>query len=106
MPARAGFFLPRGFPDSVAPDYLPYQLWAVPCHVTGWMASSLATSSLLQARWAPHPASQHCCMPLSWTYQGVRNGVGQKAHGVLEDIDGLALAAQHACTGDMSTNAY
>jgi len=47
---RAGFFLPAGFPDSVANDYLPYQLWAVPCHITGWMTSSLATSSLLQAR--------------------------------------------------------
>ncbi len=47
---RAGFFLPAGFPGSVAGDYLPYQLWAVPCHITGWMTSSLATSSLLQAR--------------------------------------------------------
>ncbi|KAK9835308.1 hypothetical protein WJX81_000773 [Elliptochloris bilobata] len=47
--ALKGFFLPAGYPDSVARDYLPYQLWAVPCHVTGWMASSLATSSLLQA---------------------------------------------------------
>ena len=45
---RPGFFLPAGFPASVADDYLPYQLWAVPCHITGWMASSLATSSLLQ----------------------------------------------------------
>lgn len=45
----AGFFLPKGFPDSVTPDYLAYQLWAVPCHVTGWLTHSLATSSLLSA---------------------------------------------------------
>eukprot|EP00884_Botryococcus_braunii_P023412 jgi/Botrbrau1/9755/Bobra.85_1s0006.1 len=42
-------FLPKGFPDSVTPDYLRYQLWAVPCHVTGWLTHSLATSSLLSA---------------------------------------------------------
>ncbi|KAL0040071.1 hypothetical protein WJX79_005107 [Trebouxia sp. C0005] len=44
-----GLILPVGFPDSVTPDYLAYQLWAVPSHVTGWMGSSLITSSLLAA---------------------------------------------------------
>lgn len=38
-----------GYPDSVTPDYLAYQLWAVPSHITGWMGSSLITSSLLAA---------------------------------------------------------
>jgi hypothetical protein len=33
----------------VTPDYLRFQLWAVPAHVTGWMSTSLATSSLLKA---------------------------------------------------------
>ena len=69
MLVRAGFFLPAGFPDSVAADYLPYQLWAVPCHVTGWMASSLATSSLLQARRAPRSMRLHRCMPCCWLVQ-------------------------------------
>lgn len=41
--------LPRGFPSSVTPDYLPYQLWSLPVHITGWMSVSLATSNLLQA---------------------------------------------------------
>ena len=27
-------FLPEGFPSSVTPDYLPYQLWSMPTHVT------------------------------------------------------------------------
>ena len=45
----AGFFLPKGYPDTVTPDYLRFQLWAVPAHVTGWMSTSLATSSLLKA---------------------------------------------------------
>jgi Vitamin B6 photo-protection and homoeostasis len=30
----AGFVLPAGFPETVTPDYLSYQLWAVPAHVT------------------------------------------------------------------------
>lgn len=41
--------MPAGYPDSVTPDYLAYQLWAVPSHITGWMGSSLITSSLLAA---------------------------------------------------------
>lgn len=27
-------FLPEGYPASVSPDYLQYQLWALPTHVT------------------------------------------------------------------------
>lgn len=45
----AGLILPVGYPDSVTPDYLAYQLWAVPSHITGWMGGSLITSSLLAA---------------------------------------------------------
>ena len=45
--------MPRGWspsgPSSVSADYLPYQLWGVPCHVFGWLSVSLATSSLLKA---------------------------------------------------------
>jgi hypothetical protein len=40
------FFLPR---LSVTPDYLNYQLWTIPAHITGWMSTSLVTSSLLKA---------------------------------------------------------
>eukprot|EP00798_Chlamydomonas_sp_ICE-L_P010131 gene10132-8032_t len=42
-------FLPDGYPSSVSKDYLDYQLWSVPCHITGWLSHSLTTSSLLQA---------------------------------------------------------
>ena len=45
----AAFILPKGYPDSVTSDYLPYQLWAVPSHIFGWLSVSLATSSLLKA---------------------------------------------------------
>ncbi len=45
----AGFVLPKGYPNTVTPDYLPFQLWAVPAHITGWVGTSLATSSLLKA---------------------------------------------------------
>uniref|UniRef100_A0A7N5K3F5 RUS family member 1 n=1 Tax=Ailuropoda melanoleuca TaxID=9646 RepID=A0A7N5K3F5_AILME len=35
-------FLPQGFPDSVSPDYLPYQLWdSVQIQLACWAASSL-----------------------------------------------------------------
>lgn len=42
-------FLPPGFPSSVTPDYLPYQVWSLPTHVTGHLSHSLVTSSLLAA---------------------------------------------------------
>lgn len=42
-------YLPDGYPKSVTPDYLPYQLWALPTHITGWLAAGLTTSSLLKA---------------------------------------------------------
>lgn len=45
----ADLFLPTGYPDTLTPDYLEYQLWSLPVHVTGWLANSLATSSMLKA---------------------------------------------------------
>lgn len=42
-------YLPVSFPASVTPDYLEYQLWSLPTHVTGWIAISITTSSLLKA---------------------------------------------------------
>ena len=45
----ADLFLPTGYPDTLTPDYLEYQLWALPVHVTGWVSNSLATSSMLKA---------------------------------------------------------
>ena len=43
------FFLPQGWPHSVTRDYLEYQIWTFPSHVTGWMSHSLAGSSMLKA---------------------------------------------------------
>lgn len=43
------FVLPSGFPDTVSNDYLTYMLWQFPTNVTGWICSTLVTSSLLQA---------------------------------------------------------
>ncbi|GIL51565.1 hypothetical protein Vafri_7534 [Volvox africanus] len=42
-------FLPPGYPNCVTPDYLSYQLWSMPTHVTGHLSHSLVTSSLLAA---------------------------------------------------------
>lgn len=41
--------LPDGYPETLTPDYLPYQLWTLPVHITGWISNSLVTSSLLKA---------------------------------------------------------
>jgi hypothetical protein len=35
--------------DSVSGDYMPYMLWQFPTNVTGWICSTLVTSSLLKA---------------------------------------------------------
>ena len=32
-------FLPQGWPESVSSDYLSYQLWTFPSHVTGWIST-------------------------------------------------------------------
>ncbi len=34
--------------DSVSDDYMPYMLWQFPTNVTGWICSTLVTSSLLK----------------------------------------------------------
>ena len=41
--------MPNGYPQEITPDYLPYQLWTLPTHITGWIGNSLVTSSLLKA---------------------------------------------------------
>ncbi|XP_059011173.1 RUS family member 1 isoform X2 [Mustela nigripes] len=40
-------FLPQGFPDSVSPDYLPYQLWDSVQAFASSLAGSLATHAVL-----------------------------------------------------------
>lgn len=49
LAAARSFFLPRGWPDSVTEDYLSYQLYTVPAHITGSLSHSLATSSMITA---------------------------------------------------------
>jgi len=44
--ALADVYLPSG---ALTPDYLAYQLWALPAHVTGWVSAGLTTSSLFRA---------------------------------------------------------
>ena len=36
--AARSFFLPQGWPHTVTPDYLRYQLFTFPSHVTGWIS--------------------------------------------------------------------
>jgi hypothetical protein len=49
LDALRTLYLPAGFPSSVTDDYLAYQLYTIPAHITGWLSSSLTTSSLLKA---------------------------------------------------------
>lgn len=44
----ADVLLPLGYPESVSDDYIYYQLWCIPTHITGWMYTVIVTSSLLQ----------------------------------------------------------
>ncbi|KAM6155882.1 RUS family member 1 [Rhynchocyon petersi] len=41
-------FLPQGFPDSVSPDYLPYQLWDSVQAFASSLSGALATQAVLQ----------------------------------------------------------
>jgi hypothetical protein len=49
LDALRNLYLPAGYPASTTPDYLRYQLWTLPAHVTGWISIGLTTSSLLKA---------------------------------------------------------
>ncbi|KAJ3108651.1 hypothetical protein HDU97_000507 [Phlyctochytrium planicorne] len=42
-------FLPKSYPDSVSPDYLPYTLWHFAHCVSGTITGTLSTQALLQA---------------------------------------------------------
>ncbi|KAI9331819.1 vitamin B6 photo-protection and homoeostasis-domain-containing protein [Zopfochytrium polystomum] len=42
-------FLPKGFPQTVTPDYLPYTLWHFLHSVTGTVTGTLSTQALLHA---------------------------------------------------------
>ncbi|KAM7329417.1 hypothetical protein ACRRTK_011030 [Alexandromys fortis] len=51
LPALSGLravLLPQGFPDSVSPDYLPYQLWDSVQAFASSLSGSLATQAVLQ----------------------------------------------------------
>lgn len=61
-----GMLLPSGFPRSVTSDYLEYQLYALPCHVTGYVSMSITTSTMLKAVGIS-------AGPVSW---GVERGIG------------------------------
>ncbi|WIA12039.1 hypothetical protein OEZ85_012118 [Tetradesmus obliquus] len=49
LDALKTLYLPAGYPNTVTDDYLAYQLYTVPAHITGWLSISLTTSSLLKA---------------------------------------------------------
>ncbi|XP_006105006.1 RUS1 family protein C16orf58 homolog [Myotis lucifugus] len=47
LPRLLSVFLPQGFPDSVSPDYLPYQLWDSVQAFASSLSGSLATHAVL-----------------------------------------------------------
>uniref|UniRef100_A0A2K6LA86 RUS family member 1 n=1 Tax=Rhinopithecus bieti TaxID=61621 RepID=A0A2K6LA86_RHIBE len=55
-------FLPQGFPDSVSPDYLPYQLWdSVQIQPACWAASSLPGGKVYrECCWWGHSGCPDC----------------------------------------------
>ncbi|XP_047635930.1 RUS family member 1 isoform X3 [Phacochoerus africanus] len=54
-------FLPQGFPDSVSPDYLPYQLWdSVQIQLACWAASSLPGGWVANQPVLPNRSKMDC----------------------------------------------
>lgn len=89
LAALRAFFLPRGWPGSVTPDYLAYQLATIPCHITGNMSHALATSTMIQARAAQQPVCPY--LPARRPAERVVHGGSRRGRRTRQDA-----STQHA----------
>ncbi|KAJ1547546.1 hypothetical protein HK405_005564, partial [Cladochytrium tenue] len=71
--AMAAAFLPRGFPNSVTPDYLPYSAWQFVHSVSGTITGTLSTQALLHALGLGAAASAGIAATTNWI---VKDGFG------------------------------
>lgn len=73
-------YLPAGYPASVTPDYLAYQLWTIPAHITGWISIGLTTSSLLRAVGIGAGGHRCACRALRALPRGVAAAPSSRRH--------------------------
>lgn len=74
--ALAAPLLPRGFPDSVAPEYARYAAWNVAHQALGSAAGTLSTQALLMGAGLGAPHALPAAAALNWV---LKDGVGQLA---------------------------
>ncbi|KAJ3215426.1 hypothetical protein HDU67_000410 [Dinochytrium kinnereticum] len=66
-------FLPKSYPESVTPDYLPYTLWHFAHSVSGTITGTLSTQALLQALGMGVSASIGIAATTNWI---IKDGFG------------------------------
>ncbi|KAM9100485.1 RUS1 family protein C16orf58 homolog isoform X1 [Sarcophilus harrisii] len=71
--ALTAVFLPHGFPDSVSPDYLPYQLWDTVQAFASSLTGSLATQAVLQGVGVGDAAASVSAATITWL---LKDGTG------------------------------
>ncbi|XP_043831193.1 RUS family member 1 isoform X1 [Dromiciops gliroides] len=71
--ALTAVFLPHGFPDSVSPDYLAYQLWDTVQAFASSLTGSLATQAVLQGVGVGDAAASVSAATVTWL---LKDGTG------------------------------
>ena len=74
--ATAAYFLPKGFPSSVGPDYVPYASWCALAGASSSAGGVLATQSLLLAVGVGTANALPLAASLNWV---LKDGIGQLA---------------------------
>lgn len=67
-------------PPTVTEDWVPYQLWTLPCHAAGWVYSGLATAALLKGvgvSAAPATATVALSAAVKWVSKDGLGAVGR-----------------------------
>jgi hypothetical protein len=68
--ATVSMFLPRGYPSSVTPDYLPFTLFQFAQSVSGTMAGTVSTQVsphvFIRVKKSLKYVLRPCCMPWDW----------------------------------------
>uniref|UniRef100_A0A915Q620 Protein root UVB sensitive/RUS domain-containing protein n=1 Tax=Setaria digitata TaxID=48799 RepID=A0A915Q620_9BILA len=69
-------FMPRGYPQSVSPDYASYQLWDTVQAFASSMNSALATEAVLRGAGVGNEAASTMAAAIAWL---LRDGIGMIA---------------------------
>jgi hypothetical protein len=74
--SATAYLLPKGFPESVGPDYLPYSAWMGASTALGSAAGVLSMQALLCAAGIGGPGAAPLAASLNWV---IKDGLGQLA---------------------------